>query len=196
MSVYNSKDAYNLYIYYLAIKRHFTSESYDFFKYNGKVNANPTSFETRKDKFFFYTLSKKEDGRGMILANVINDPNIWIGEIESDKCREIYQDWNKRKQMLSYAFKEELNELDDDFNSNIIVTDGQHPKLLKEFTRRRIGVETVIIIDELANCFRYWDKHITDTIVYPSTKTFCRKMRPFIKYDIEKMRKVVIDRYK
>ena len=52
-SLYSSKDAFEVYICYLAMKRHFTS-SYDYFKYNGKVNARVDAFENRKDKFFFF----------------------------------------------------------------------------------------------------------------------------------------------
>ena len=36
MSIYSTKDAYEVYCYFLALKQHFTS-NYDFFKYNGKV---------------------------------------------------------------------------------------------------------------------------------------------------------------
>ena len=80
MSLYNTNDAYQMYVYYLAIKRHFTS-NYDFHKYNGKINASVTSFETRKDKFFFYKLSKKTDAKNFILANLVENPNIWIGDM-------------------------------------------------------------------------------------------------------------------
>ena len=48
-------EAYKL---YTAIKNHFTTESYDYFKYNGKVRASEHTFETRKDKYMFYKLSK------------------------------------------------------------------------------------------------------------------------------------------
>ena len=44
---------------YNALKLHFTSESYDYFKYNGKTNVSPQSFMTRKDKYQFYKLSRK-----------------------------------------------------------------------------------------------------------------------------------------
>ena len=42
-----------------ALKLHFTSDSYDYFKYNGKTNVSKQSFTTRKDKYQFYKLSRK-----------------------------------------------------------------------------------------------------------------------------------------
>ncbi len=34
---------------FLAVKSHFTTDNYDYVKYNGKVTASASSFETRKD---------------------------------------------------------------------------------------------------------------------------------------------------
>ena len=62
MSLYSDADAFDLYTYYVAVKQHFTSD-YDFFKYGGKLRLKQTSFDTRKDKFFFYKLTKKEDAK-------------------------------------------------------------------------------------------------------------------------------------
>ena len=45
--------AYNCYCLYLAMKNHFTQEEYDFFKYNGKINAIKESFLSRKDRYQF-----------------------------------------------------------------------------------------------------------------------------------------------
>ena len=45
---------YETFSLYQALKLHFTQESYDFFKYNGKTNVSVTTFENRKDKYHFY----------------------------------------------------------------------------------------------------------------------------------------------
>src|SRR6056300_1108433 len=107
MSLYSTDDAFNIYVYYLALKRHFTS-NYDFFKYNGKVKANAMSFENRKDKFFFYKLSKKKEAKDIILANMLANPNAWAGELLDDKAESIYKEWIKRKQSLTYQFKSDI----------------------------------------------------------------------------------------
>jgi len=44
---------YQVYTEYLALKSHFTNKNYDYFKYNKKVRATLTSFNRRKDKYFF-----------------------------------------------------------------------------------------------------------------------------------------------
>lgn len=192
--VYNTRAAYDLYVYYLALKRHFTS-NYDFVKYNGKVKANAMSFENRKDKFFFYKLSRMREGRDLILANMLEDPNTWIGEMMDEKAMNRYNEWQKRLQSLTYTFKRELNELDDDFDANFIVPNGQHPKLLKLYTQRRISLETLVILVQMAKCLSYWDKNISDTIVFPSINNLIGKYQPFLEYDGNKMKQIVIDKF-
>ena len=52
-----------------ALKLHFTSDSYDYFKYNGKTSISVTSFENRKDKYHFYKLSRKFTNKDDFLNN-------------------------------------------------------------------------------------------------------------------------------
>lgn len=194
MSLYNTTDAFNIYVYYLALKRHFTS-NYDYFKYNGKVKANAMSFENRKDKFFFYKLSKKKEAKEIILANMLANPNAWAGELLDDKAESIYKEWAKRKQSLTYEFKSDINELDDDFNSNFVVTDGQHPRLLKLYMMKRISLESLVILCDITGCLKYWEKNISDTIVFPDINTLVKKYRPFLDYDKAKLRKILLDKH-
>lgn len=194
MSLYNTKDAYEMYIYYLALKRHFTS-SYDYHKYNGKINASITSFETRKDKFFFYKLSKRSDAKDFILANMVNDPKIWIGDIVGEEGEKVFTEWTKKQQSLSYVFKTELGKLDEDFDSNLITKDGQHPKLLRLHTSGNISQETLIIIDDLTNVFSYWSKKVLDKIIFPDILNRCNKYKPFLNYDKTKMKNILVAQF-
>ena len=194
MSMYSTTDAFDIYVYYLALKRHFTS-NYDFFKYNGKVKANAMSFENRKDKFFFYKLSKKKEAKDIILANMLANPNAWAGELLDDKAESIYKEWIKRKQSLTYQFKSDIINLDDDFNDNFVVHDGQHPRLLKLYMMNDISLETLVIICDITNCIGHWEKNISDTIVFPDINKLVRKYRPFLDYDKPKMRKILLDKY-
>lgn len=193
--LYSTREAFDIYVYYLALKRHFTS-SYDFFKYNGKVKANAHSFETRNDKFHFYRLSKMPEAKELILANMITNPKIWVGDLLDDKARDVYNDWKKRKESLGYVFRQDLSELNEDDPNSDILTNGDHPRLLKLYMRKQIHIETLIILDDMMKIFSYWDKNIKDTIVYPDINNTVRKYKPFLEYDKAKMKKIVLDKYK
>lgn len=193
--LYSTREAFDTYVYYLALKRHFTS-SYDFFKYNGKVKANAHSFETRNDKFHFYRLSKMPEAKELILANMITNPKIWVGDLLDDKARDVYNDWKKRKESLGYVFRQDLSELNEDDPNSDILTNGDHPRLLKLYMRKQIHIETLIILDDMMKIFSYWDKNIKDTIVYPDINNTVKKYKPFLEYDKAKMKKIVLDKYK
>ena len=50
-----SDDSFNTYVKFLALKKHFTTDNYDYFKYNGKVRANLDTFMSRNDAYSFDT---------------------------------------------------------------------------------------------------------------------------------------------
>ena len=195
MSTYSTRDAFEIYMYYLALKRHFTTD-YDYFKYNGKVKASQQSFENRKDKFQFYKLSKRKDAKEFILANMIFDPTLWVGDLlDNEKAVEVFTEWTRKQQTLSYVFKSDLSELNDDFNSNLLVTDGQHPRLLQLYNMRRVNIETLVIIDDIVHNFSYWERKITDPIIFPQIKRTVEKYRPFVSYDKKKMKAILLEKF-
>ncbi len=53
---------FEVYKMYLALKQHFTKDSYDYVKYRGKVTASENSFKERSDRYFFKKLATKYDG--------------------------------------------------------------------------------------------------------------------------------------
>ena len=128
-------EPYEAYVKYLALKSHFSDKNYDFFKYNGKVKAWRTTFEQRKDKYFFYKLSKKKDPIEYLVANFVGSDDFYIGNIREDKSDEVYMEWKKRREALGYTFKSDLSKMKEDFNENIIVPKNEHPYLLRLYMR-------------------------------------------------------------
>jgi len=188
---------FELYKFYLAVKQHFSNDSYDIVKYNGKVRANITTFQRRHDRYHFCRLAREKKSRDIVIANLSNDINTWIGDIVgSEEANRIYYDWAKKQESISYTFKSDLSELDEDFDSNIIVKNGQHPRLLKLTISKRINIETLIIIDDLIHCFEYWDNAIGETVIYPKFKKRALKYKAFIDYDKVKMRKILLDKFR
>ena len=101
------------------MKNHFTNRKYDFFRYGGKSSATVTSFNKRKDKYWFEKTSRKYSDAEIVnflLANFVttdNPKNLWIGEIINSGER-TYSDWMKRQQSMSYMFSEAIT-----FNQDI-----------------------------------------------------------------------------
>ena len=189
-------EPFEVYQKYLAMKRHFTSDSYDYHKYNGKVKANQHPFDIRKDKYFFYKLSKQKHVEEFLLANFLDgDNDFWIGQLRDDKCTEVYENYRKRKQSLTYTFKEDLAKMKDDFDANIIVPENEHPYLLRLYMRKDICIETLTLIDMMVYNYKYWDKVLHDDVIWPQVKTKSINYRPFMSVDINKYKAIVKDRF-
>ena len=179
---------------YLALKRHFTSD-YDYFKYNGKVSASLKSFESRKDRIFFEKLAKHHDPIGMLVSNLLVNPKAWIRDISyTESANRTYEDWAKRLQSMSYSMKRELNELDSDFDSNILVESGGHAKLVKLYLSGRVSLETITVIATVTGCLKYWDKTMQDP-VWEEVGTKIKNYAPFLtrRCDMDRLKKLVVD---
>lgn len=179
---------------FLALKMHFTS-NYDYVKYNGKVSASAHSFDTRKDKYQFYKLSKHKDPMKYLIANFVDGDLKWIGDLFSDESEKTYSEWLRRQQSLSYIFEQDLNKLLTNFNDNIIVKNGQHPYLLKQYLRREISIETVIILNDIFGFFTHWNKNIEDSVLWPTINKKLLKYKPFFHYDVFKCKKILKDKF-
>ena len=138
-----------------ALKIHFTSDSYDYFRYHGKSNVTADGFSNRKDKYSFYKLSRKyrlEDLKNFYVANLLEKEVNWIGDINNLEGEETYKKWQKRNQSLTYRFEQDIIHL---FNSTqspndmLMVENGQYPILLKEVMHSSIAVETLVILNDI-----------------------------------------------
>ena len=189
-------DPYEVYIKYLALKSHFSDLNYDYFKYNGKVKAWRSTFDTRKDKYFFYKLSKKKDPIEYLVANFIGSNDFYIGNIRADESDQIYMDYKKRKESLSYIFKSDLSKMKENFNDNIVVPNNEHPYLLRLYMRGDISLETLTLINKCVNIFDYRDKELKDDIMWPDIKLKAVKYDPFMSVDINKYREIILSNFK
>lgn len=188
-------DAYKLYV---ALKNHFNSSTYDFFKYNGKTRASLSAYQKRNDKHFFEILAKHKQCQLFILANIIEDnPNIWVSQIANEQqAEDNYRNWKKRVESLSYLFTNDLDKLLPSYNDNLRVVDGQHPPLLKLVIQKQVSIETLVILNDICSFYKYWSRNIADTVVWPQIKFVTKKYRPFVSFDVQKMKNIVVGKFK
>lgn len=190
MQLQSPYEAYQLYI---AIKNHFQT-TYDYFKYNGKVKTQSTSFEVRKDKYFFAKMQKHPDPLGLLVSHFIDNHSSWIGDIVSfETSQDIYLKWKKRQSSISYTYQEDLKKLSTDLDDSLRVVNGQHPKLLKLLLGTTIYPETIILLNSQINYFPYWEKEIQDPAIWPINYNKLLKYKPFVQFDKQKIKKITVD---
>jgi len=182
---------------YLAFKNHFSKESFDYFKYNGKTRATPESFYKRNDRYFFEKMSRQKSDdeiKNYFLASFIecdDSQKIWIREIIN--CGDQYYDqWSKRTQSLSYNFKQEINSLftEFDFKDVFVCKMGNHPILLKQHIINKVSIETMVILDHIFNYVQKFDVNLIDPI-WESYSMKIKKYKPFINIDVVPYKKIL-----
>ena len=186
---------FEVYQTYLSFKNHFTKEKYDYFKYSGKTNASITSFNKRRDRYFFEKMSRQKNDieiKEYFLSNFITeDPSkIWIKEIiQNGEGR--YSEWKKRTQSLSYRFKEEMESVigSNKFDSIFSYTKG-HPDILKKYLKGDISIETLIILDKVVRFRNQFDKKLTDP-VWLSVSLILKKYEPFLNIDVSRYKTIL-----
>jgi hypothetical protein len=189
---------YDAFVMYQGIKLHFTTDKYDFHKYGGKSRISVDAFENRKDKFFFYKLSRrlssKDELIAFLVANFVHDENCWVGSLLEETSDEIYRERQKVLQSLSYTFENDCeNIFDEVFNPNEVlkVVNGEYPILLTMALRKEISIETLCILNRILQFLDPWKQSISDTIRWPQ---YCRKIEkysPFIQFDEVKCRNIL-----
>lgn len=188
-------DAFSAYRTYIAIKNHFNSKTYDYFKYSGRTRVGLSSFEKRKDKYFFHKLSKHGDCVNYLVSNFL-EGDCWVGDLVNEQTAEkTYRNWKKRIESLGYIFTNDLDRLNSNFNINLAVEDGQHPYLLKLYLRKEISPETILIINDLTGCFKVWNKKIEEKIIWPTEYVKLKKYRPFFTIDLEKYKALTLEKF-
>ena len=156
---------FDAYRWYLSLKNHFTKEKYDYHKYCGKSRATVQSFYKRKDRFWFEKLARNKNDKEVVdffVSNFITctDPSkLWIGEMMREG-EDRYTEWKKRNQSLTYIFTEEVESIfsDKNFDSMFTLDGTTHPQILKEYLRKNISIETLVILDQILGFKKEWEK--------------------------------------
>lgn len=175
---------YQAYCLYSAIKRHFSGDSYDFFKYDGKTRLKESSFDKRVDKPLFKKLSTHPDPKLFLVANFAHDPKTWIGPLIRDSSHQkIYLEWKSEISSIS------------SWNPDILIdilwgdrgqhtVSGEYPKLFNRFVSGDISIIRLIILNKLLDFLKHWDHNFDDpfyeAMIYP-----VRRASSFIDLDRE-----------
>ena len=179
------------------MKNHFTKDKYDYHKYCGKVRATNEAFYKRKDRFWFEKLARNKSDQEVIdffVSNFITctDPSkLWIGELIKEG-EDRYTDWKKRNQSLSYIFKEETESVfsNDNFDSMFVIDGTRHPQILKEYLRKNISIETLVILDQILGFRKNFDSHLKDP-VWETVSMRMKKYSPFLNIDVQRYKQIL-----
>ena len=177
---------YEVYQKYLSLKQHFNKKDYDYFKFQGRVRANESSFEKRKDKHHFIRLSKiykDEELTKFFVSNFVKTKELWVGNATSAEGRQNYIAWKAKIQSLPYVFENEIEAMFDEnenFNDIFNVEDGQHPPIVRHVFGNEVSLETFVVLDSILNFSSKFNENIEETVIWPELYSMCNNYAPFV----------------
>ena len=187
---------------YLALKNHFTKDSYDYHKYCGKSRASVQSFYKRKDRMWFEKVARQKSDQEVIeffvsnFVSVDSPESVYIPDIIRDG-EEIYINWKKRIQSLTYMFQTEVEVFlgSESIDSFFSCQPGIHSSLIKKHLQKALSIETLVILDYILNYVQDYDK-VLDDPVWETLSLKISKYKPFLNISIQKytdiLKKVVL----
>ena len=187
---------YETYALFMSLKFHFSQQKYNYFTYHGKTKNTSLSFDRRNDKYFFVRLSRKytEDEMPEFLVSNIIKGKVWIGEFLDDDAPDIYTEYIKRKQSLTYFMGTELDGVLKFAKPHTLfkARSGQYPEILQAYLSGEISLETLSILNVFF-CFEEpFDRTIgKDDVIWSKIRLMMNKMLPFITYDKDRIKELL-----
>lgn len=186
-----------------SLRLHFTSEKYNYFTYNGKVKTSIDSFEKRKDKYYYYKLSRKfvnkEDLVNFVVPSLVEKDKVWVGFLLDEQAEVYYNKHQRVIQSLSYTFENECSRLFEEHKNpnDVLMTSGDYPLLLQSVLRNEVSIETLILLNNILKFLPMWNLKIKDDIQWPKVKMRILKYADFLPCDVAKyrmlLRKIVVN---
>lgn len=185
---------FNTYRYYMAIKLHFTSDTYNLFEHNGHVKCSVNTFNKRNDNYLFEKLSKNFSSERecveYLAANFMRGNTEAIYDVSQGM--ENYQHFIKNKQSLYRIVENDLGKLTllsevegykDPWQEIHYGVDGSHPILFQMLQGGNIEHETCVILNQFENFIPSWKKTLG---FFSEVAKRIEKSERFIKFDTQR----------
>lgn len=183
---------FQAYRVYNHLKLHFSSDKYDVRQY-GIRELSKASFDKSKNKFKLSKLAQKYTSPQLLeffVANFVFGDK--YGGMYSVNSHEVYLDWQRRVQGLTYCYTQDILHLRDMSVKTIpdLWSGDSHPTLLREYLGKRINLETLVILDKLYNYRPVVDERLKDDFIWKPISRLMWKYEPFLTFNTEDFRAV------
>jgi len=189
-------DGYAAYKYYLAIKLHFTSNSYDVFEKRGAVKYSMDMYEKRNDRLIFENIARKFKTDHDLIQFFAS--NFAYGNkapaYEMEESERYYTNWIKRKESMTEMFRNDLEVIINDAHKHDLkkecvlgFTFNQPPSILTLYLGNRISIETLSILNDCMSLCENWTMTGFVMTFWEIELRKINKVRRFVKYDKQKI---------
>ena len=195
-------NGYEVFCTYQAVKLHFTTDTYCFFKYNGKVATTPAGFEKRKDIYMFHRLArelKDEEVIPFMVSNFILNDKTWTKDLISSTAMNTFRAWQEMRANLEDLFDKDITAIQEELTRTgggirmmFCTRVKQLPVVWTLMNQGVIRMETVAILHGMTGVLDSWDKHYKSDYIYEKTSRLIRKYEPFLGVDVPRFKQIVL----
>lgn len=181
-------NGFEVYREYIAIKLHFTNNSYDYFKLEGRTTANILSYNKRKDQYFFDYLAKnggdESDIRMKLVLYFLNERHMYIKEIveEYRKRPNYFLQWLGFIEGFPYTAIKQFNDIRDEFiKTKQSIDVFRSPLMFEKYLEKELYAESFILFDS----FFKISKLLKNNLLWKEESKILKKYFPFIQKYIQ-----------
>lgn len=173
---------------YTTLRLHFTTDNFDI--RNGIKPKKPKNGVKTKMVQALQKLLRKaptiEDFVGFLISNFLHG-DMW-GGLYSPEADEIFVDWKRKQESLTYMYTQELSTLAMYATDveQLWQCDGGHPLILRAYCGKICSLETLVILNKLYRFIEKLDAQLDKDPVWSMTSSIVQKYSPFIKINKEK----------
>lgn len=182
-------DGFQTYCLFIALKNHFSSPTYDYFKYKGVTRATRETFESRVDRTQFTRLGraiKPDHIEHYLVANFLRG-RAWVGDFLTTEAEKTFLAYAKRQANLMAFVISELEEVLSELpNSKALFTaeEGEYPPILLKTMDGTFCHDSLIVLNSLVRFSDVYDeKYGLDDIVWGKIRFTCQRLKGFINFD-------------
>ena len=192
-------NGFKAYRYYLALKLHFTTDTFNVFQNKGHVRGSFEAFNARNDKHLFDKLARKfstdkELIQWMVAQFVYGNPNFIYNTAEGDAH---YIEWVKVKESITKTFTDDLNVLQLEAEKNgytlsdlFNCTLNEIPVIIKLYLGKRINPQSLSILASMHKPIQELGNNTNIELLVGDELRIVYKLHGFLKYNKEKLQKL------
>lgn len=187
-------DDYTLFKTYIAMKSHFTTDTYDYVKYEGKTSISESAYQKRKDIATFKIVANwmtQKHCESILLSHFIELSNFNISFLCENpaKAQRIYTSWKERTENLLDTYNRDLRVISKESSGSwrecIFQNDDDYPLLFKLVMSGRISPETYSLLDDLFHHTSKSYKGMDTDLMFQGLNLKYRKYRSFLSPSVQ-----------
>jgi hypothetical protein len=195
-----AEPGFKAYQKYVAVKSHFKQKNFDYFKYAGKTRVSENNFLQRRDRYYFAKLERKhkKDLLYFLVSNIIEDNDIWIGDLLSEQAEKRFMNWKRRVESLKYNFKKDMGVIRDymdkhdiSFDDVFRVSNSDHPVIFKLLMTDDISLESFVILDQCIKFISRLNKKLVDDPIWSMYNEKIIKYSRFVNINTSEYRDIL-----